>query len=140
MNGRDDREFIRWLRETWGRPELSAAEAARFDRELRDRVEGGRRTHWIPVAALAAAGAAIALVIVTSGRQPAPPEGLSLVEVLAQAQEIAYGDGLSWEPSATDKESASDSWPNDYDPNTALNTILSDEYRALAFLVAPPGN
>jgi len=138
MNNQDDREFIGRIRKAWGRPELSAAEAVRFDRALRERLGGKTRHRFGLAAALAATAAVTALVIFVPGRHQAPGEGLSLVEVLGQAQEIAYGNGLSWEPTAPANETASAVWPNDYDPDSALNTLLSDEYQALAFLVSPP--
>ena len=139
-NHQDDQEFIGRIRKAWGRPELSPAEAARFDRALRERLEGRARVRWGLAAALAATATAavIALVILVPGRNQTPREGLSLVEVLGQAQEIAYGNGLSWEPTGSVNETASTVWPNDYDPDAALNTLLSDEYQALAFLVSPP--
>ena len=138
MNNQDDREFIGRIRKAWGRPELSPAEAARFDRALRERLEGKTRGHWGLAAALGATAAVIALVILVPSRDKTAREGVSLVEVLGQAQEIAYGNGLSWEPTASVNETASTVWPNDYDPDAALNTLLSDEYQALAFLVSPP--
>jgi len=138
MNNQDDREFIGRIRKAWGRPELSPAEAARFDRDLRERLAGRRRFRWIPMAALAAAAAAVAFVILVPGADRTPPETVSLPEFLGQAQEIAYGNGLSWEPTASVNETASTVWPNDYDPEAALNTLLNTEYQALAFLVSPP--
>ncbi|MCX5865958.1 MAG: hypothetical protein NT009_00555 [Proteobacteria bacterium] len=137
-NHQDDQEFIGRIRKAWGRPELSPAEAARFDRALRERQEGKTRGHWGLAAALAATAAVIALVVLVPSRDKTAREGVSLVEVLGQAQEIAYGNGLSWEPTASVNETASTVWPNDYDPDAALNTLLSDEYQALAFLVSPP--
>jgi ferric-dicitrate binding protein FerR (iron transport regulator) len=138
MKNQDDREFIGRIQKAWGRPELSPAEAARFDRVLRERLEGRKRVHWIPLAALAAAAAAIALVIIVPGQHQTPGEDLSLVEVLGQAQELAYGSSLSWEETTSEKEETSTGWPGDYNPEAALNTFLNDEYQALAFLVAPP--
>ena len=139
LSDQGDREFIAGIRKAWGRPELSPAEAARFDRALRERLEGQPRHRWIWAAALATAAAVIALVLIVPGRNQKPPEGLSLVEVLGQAQEIAYGNGLSWEPADSVKATASADWPNDYDPDVALNTLLSAEYQVLAFVVSPPG-
>lgn len=139
MSNREDLEFVGRIRKAWGRPELSPAEAARFDRALRERLEGSpkARHHWGLAAALATAAAVTALVILWPGSNQTPREGLSLVEVLGQAQEIAYGNGLSWEPTSSVTETASTVWPNNYDPDAALNTLLSDEYQALAFLVSP---
>ncbi|MCX5866158.1 MAG: hypothetical protein NT009_01580 [Proteobacteria bacterium] len=138
MSNREDLEFVGRIQKAWGRPELSAAEAARFDRALRERMNGRARNRWGLAAALAATAAVIALVVLVPGHDKTAREGVSLVEVLGQAQEIAYGNGLSWEPTASVNETASNVWPNDYDPDAALNTLLSDEYQALAFLVSPP--
>lgn len=138
MKNQDDQEFIGRIRKAWGRPELSPAEAARFDLALREGLEGRKRVRWIPLAALAAAATAIALVIIVPGQHQTPGEGLSLVEVLGQAQEIAYGEGLSWEPTASVKETASTTWPHGYDADAALNNFLSDENQTLTFLLSPP--
>jgi hypothetical protein len=90
------------------------------------------------MAALAAAAAAVAFVILVPGADRTPPETVSLPEFLGQAQEIAYGDSLSWEEPAPEKETTSAGWPGDYNPEAALNTLLNTEYQALAFLLAPP--
>lgn len=137
-NYQDNQEFIGRIRKAWGRPELSPAEAARFDLALRERLEGKTRHHWGLAAAFAAVAAAIALVIIVPGQHQTPGEDLSLVEVLGQAQELAYGSSLSWEETTSEKEATSTGWPGDYNPEAALNTFLNDEYQALAFLVAPP--
>lgn len=138
MKNQDDQEFIGRIRKAWGRPELSTAETARFDRALRERLEGKTRGRWGLAAVFAATAAVIALVIIVPGRDKTPREDASLMEVLVQAQEIAYGNGLSWEGTPSENKTASTSWSGDYDPEAALNTLLSDEYQALAFLVSPP--
>ena len=67
LSDQGDREFIAGIRKAWGRPELSPAEAARFDRALRERLEGQPRHRWVWAAALAAAAAVIALVLIVPG-------------------------------------------------------------------------
>jgi len=138
MKNQDDREFIGRIRKAWGRPELSPAEAARFDLALRERLEGKTRHHWGLAAAFAAVAAVIALVIIVPGQHQTPGEGLSLVEMLGQAQEIAYGEGLSWESAPAAQENAFTAWLHGYDADAALNTFLSDENQTLTFLLSPP--
>ncbi|MDD5225043.1 MAG: hypothetical protein PHE84_13750 [bacterium] len=139
-NYQDDQEFAGRIREAWGRPELSPAETARFDRALRERLAGSpkARRHWGLSAALAAAAAVTALVILVPVSNRTPSEGLSLLEVLGQAQEIAYGEVLSWESVPAAQENSSTAWTQDYDADAALNKMLRDEDQNLTFLLSPP--
>lgn len=121
MTDRRDQRAVEALREAWGKPTLSPNEQVAFDEELATRLVPGRRVWvWGFAAAIATATAIAWVAWPTAPEAPAPR-----VELAAQAT-TDQNDWLTWV-----------SGP---DPDDALESMVPDDYHALAYWVAPPSD
>jgi hypothetical protein len=112
---RDAQDFVRRIAEAWAPAEMSAAERARFDARLAERLERGRsrRAPWRVAAG--AAGAAVGLLLALWR-----PWALPLAPTAAPAGEAELILALAREPGSGE------------DPDAEL----PDDYQAIAALLA----
>lgn len=125
-NGPADEHFAERLRQAWGRPELSASEAARLDAELIERA-GRRTSRFGPILVVSgslASAAAVALLVL-----PTEQAKVDWLTPLLEAQAVLDG--------TVDDERAEtrDEWLDWIDPDASrdneLIAFLGEDYRAI---------
>jgi len=139
---RDDEAFLARFRETWGRPELSQAEAAAFAARLTARRLNGQRPVRLVPALVGAAVVATLVVGVWFGRHERVEDDGFLAS-LAEAEALA-ANGLVDNSASGDAVAYADSGDGlwtvlDDETQDGLNEHLSGEYQSLAAWVIPTG-
>jgi len=144
----DDERFLETLRRAWGRPDSAPADRARFDAELRARLERPSRRPWLAAGLAAGLAAVVAIVMLPRDEAPAPaadptPTWVSLAALGAGLPVATTGDedGLGVAFVATDDAGADDDGLGTLVASAAdddLGTLLPSRLAGLARLLAPP--
>jgi hypothetical protein len=148
MTEQHGHDLIERVREGWGRPELSDAERAEFDAQLRGRLDQPQPRRWARAGAAVAAVAAVSMVVF-SVRDNGGDE-VDWFDTLVDAQAVVMGEsgdsdsalryGFDLSEDTSVPLFADPAWDSSadtvWDSKEALD--LGHEYEVLAFWLAAP--